>query len=167
MFTEPFFSQEEPVVKTLASCLAAAMLAFAIPHAFAVDTPPDFGSAPRDPEYDAGKKAIDAKDWKSALEHFNRAASRDPRSADIKNMLGYVHRRSGNMELAFKLYDEALKLDPDHKGAHEYIGEAYLLAGNLPKAEEHLKALDRLCFFSCEEYRDLKRAVEDYRQTHK
>jgi hypothetical protein len=34
---------------------------------------------------------------------------------------------------------------------------------NLPKAEEHLARLDKLCFFSCEEYRDLKKAVEQYK----
>jgi Flp pilus assembly protein TadD len=157
---------EEAAVKMLACCLAAAVLAFPVPHALAVDSPPDLGAgAPRDPDYDAGKKAIEAKNWPRALEYFSRAATRDPRSADIHNMLGYTHRQSGNMELAFKHYGEALKLDPDHKGAHEYIGEAYLLAGNLAKAEEHLKTLDRLCFFSCEEYRDLKRAVEEYRKT--
>ena len=38
------------------------------------------------------------------------------------------------------------------------------VANNLPKAEEHLARLDKLCFFSCEEYRDLKKAIEDYKR---
>src|SRR5262245_3531034 len=41
-------------------------------------------------------------------------------------------------------------------------GRAYLMVGDLPKAKEHLAALDTLCFFSCAEYRDLKRAIERY-----
>ena len=56
-------------------------------------------------------------------------------------------------------YKQALTLNPKHKGAHEYIGEAYIQMGQLDKAKEHLAILDKLCFFSCEEYRDLKKAI--------
>jgi len=48
------------------------------------------------------------------------------------------------------------------RGAHEYIGEAYLMVGDLGKAKQHLAVLDRLCFFGCEEYDDLKRQVAAY-----
>ncbi len=67
--------------------------------------------------------------------------------------------------MAFKHYYAALKLGPKHRGAHEYLGEAYLMRGNLAKAEEHLKTLDGL--FPCEEYTDLKRSVENYRRDRK
>ena len=40
---------------------------------------------------------------------------------------------------------------------HEYIGEAYLMANNLTKAEEYLAALRRICLIACEEYEDLKK----------
>jgi Flp pilus assembly protein TadD len=119
---------------------------------------------PADPDYEGGKQAIEAQNWKTALDSFSRVASREPNNADVQNYLGYAWRKSGNLELAFKHYNEALRLDPGHKGAHEYIGEAYLMADNLAKAEEHLARLDKLCFFSCEEYRDLKKAIEAYRQ---
>jgi len=33
---------------------------------------------------------------------------------------------------------------------------------DLPKAKQHLAVLDKLCFFPCEEYSDLKKAVQDY-----
>jgi tetratricopeptide (TPR) repeat protein len=72
----------------------------------------------------------------------------------------------GNLDAAFKYYERALDINPKHRGAHEYVGETYLLANNLPKAEEHLAALDKLCFFSCEEYRDLKAAIADYKEKH-
>ena len=45
---------------------------------------------------------------------------------------------------------------------HEYIGEAFLVLGNLPKAKEHLAVLNKLCFLPCEEYSDLKKAVQSY-----
>jgi lipoprotein NlpI len=66
------------------------------------------------------------------------------------------------MDLVFKHYSEALRINPKHRGAHEYIGEAYLMVGNLGKAKEHLGQLDKLCFFPCGEYTDLKKAVAAY-----
>jgi Flp pilus assembly protein TadD len=87
----------------------------------------------------------------------------EPENADIRNYLGYASRKSGNLEDAFTHYNEALKLDPGHRGAHEYIGEAYLMAGNPAKAEEHLAALGRICRSSCYEYRDLKKSIADYK----
>jgi tetratricopeptide (TPR) repeat protein len=129
-----------------------------------MDTGPGPNARPVDPDYESGKKAIEAQNWKVALDSFSRVASREPSNADVQNYLGYASRKSGNLELAFKHYNEALRLDPKHKGAHEYIGEAYLMVNNLPKAEEHLALLDKLCFFSCEEYRDLKKSIEEYRQ---
>jgi tetratricopeptide (TPR) repeat protein len=139
------------------------------PVVYAADTPspsPSPTPKPKDPDLEAGRKAVEAQNWKVAIDDFGRAAARDPNSADAQNLLGYSWRKSGNLDLAFKHYDEALRLDPGHKGAHEYIGEAYLMVNNLPKAEEHLAALNKLCFFSCSEYTALKKAVESYKATH-
>jgi len=119
---------------------------------------------PEDPDYAAGKRAVEAMNWQAALDAFNKVVAKDPRNADAHTYLGYTYRKSGNLELAFREYDEALRLEPRHRGAHEYVGEAYLMSGNLAKAEEHLKALDHICFFSCEEFRDLKKAVAEYKQ---
>src|ERR1700704_385781 len=116
-------------------------------QAAGMDTGPGPNARPMDPDYESGKKAVEAGNWKTALDSFERVAS----------------RKSGNLDLAFKHYNDALRLNPRHKGAHEYIGEAYLMVNNLPKAEEHLAQLDKLCFFPCEEYRDLKKAVEEYK----
>ena len=119
-------------------------------------------STPADPNYAAGKKAVDAKDWAKAIEAFKRAQT----SADAYNYLGYAYRNLGNFELAFQNYNRALELDPRHRGAHEYIGEAYLLTNNLAKAQEHLAALDKLCFFPCHEYTELKEKVAEYKSKH-
>jgi Flp pilus assembly protein TadD len=98
-----------------------------------------------DPDYPAGKAAITAKDWETAIRSLSSAALRDTRNADIQNYLGYAYRQSGQLPLAFTHYQRALQLNPRHRGAHEYIGEAYLMANNLSKAEEHLAALERIC----------------------
>src|SRR5262249_59583319 len=102
-----------------------------------------------------------------AITAFSSAALRDTRNADIQNYLGYAYRQTGRLELAFKHYERALQLDPRHRGAHEYIGEAYLMVNDLPKAEEHLTALKKICLLSCEEYRDLRKAIAEYRQRAK
>ena len=116
-----------------------------------------------DPEYAAGKAAIATKDWNVAIRSLSSAALRDTRNADIENYLGYAYRQSGDLKSAFVHYQRALQLDPRHRGAHEYIGEAYLIVNDLPKAEEHLAALERICLIPCEEYEDLKKAVAEYR----
>lgn len=146
--------------------LIALLLLFpAVPTAFAAGGDSPSTAAARDPIYEKGKLAIEAKNWQLALDLFRQAVARDPGNADIHNYLGYAYRKSGNLDAAFKSYAEALRLDPRHKGAHEYVGEAYLMVNDLAKAEEHLAALDKICFFSCEEYRDLKMAIGEYKKT--
>jgi hypothetical protein len=41
---------------------------------------------------------------------------------------------------------------------------AYLSMGKLDDAKIHLDALNKICTFSCEEYRDLKKAYEAARK---
>ena len=129
-----------------------------------MDTGPGPNARPVDPDYESGKKAIEVQNWKVALDSFGRVASREPSNADVQNYLGYAWRKSGDLELAFKHYNEALRLDPKHKGAHEYIGEAYLIANDLANAEQHLSALEKICLIPCEEYEDLKKAIAEYRR---
>ena len=89
-------------------------------------------------------------------------------AAVTANFLGYAYRKTGKFDASFNHYSEALKLNPKHKHAHEYIGEAYLLTDNLPKAEQHLAELQKLCTpIPCEEYKELKRAVDAYKKTKK
>lgn len=123
-------------------------------------------AVPADPDLVRANSAIKSKNWDSAIELLNKALARDPKNAEIHNLLGFSERNRGNLDAAFKHYEQALALDPKHRGAHEYIGEAYLMTGNLAKAEEQLAILNKLCFFPCEEYRDLKGAVAAYKQQH-
>jgi tetratricopeptide (TPR) repeat protein len=117
---------------------------------------------PADPDYTAGVKAIDARQYAAAIPLLQQAITRDGTNADAHNWLAYAVRRNGDPARAIPIYEKALALDPKHRGAHEYIGEAYLTLDNLPKAKEHLARLDKLCFFPCSQYRDLKKAVEAY-----
>lgn len=135
-------------------------------HAAGGDSAPpaQAAQAPDNPDYVAGKRAIDAGNWQAAMDALNRVVAIDPGNANAHNFLAYAYRKSGQLELAFRHYEEALRIEPGHRFAHEYMGEAYLMVNNLAKAEEHLAALDRICFFGCEEYDDLKKAVAEYKQ---
>jgi len=134
------------------------------PVLHAVDTEEQPGVGALDPDYAAGRKAIEARNWNAAIKSFSSAALRNPDNADLQNYLGFSYRKLGQLEPALKHYQRALKLNPKHRGAHEYIGEAYLMVKNLAKAEEHLAALDRICLLPCEEYSDLKAKVAAYKK---
>jgi predicted Zn-dependent protease len=120
-------------------------------------------TAAQDPQYTQALAMIRAHEYAKAIPVLNAYAARSPADADVENYLGYANRKAGNLPAAFTHYKRALTLNPKHRGVHEYIGEAYLMQGNLAKAEEHLKELDGLCTFSCEEYRDLKAAIATYK----
>jgi Flp pilus assembly protein TadD len=112
------------------------------------------------------RKAIDAKDWNKALFDLTQAARDEPRNADVHNLLGYTYRKRPAPDLAkaFEHYNTALKLNPRHKGAHEYIGEAYLSDKKPAEAEKHLAQLEAICGNkTCEEYADLFKSIADYK----
>ena len=119
--------------------------------------------ATRDEDYAAGKLATERKDWMEAARRFERAERRNPDHADLQNILGFTYRNLEQYELAFKHYRRAIELDPRHRGAHEYIGETYLLTGDLAGAERHLAALKEICLLPCDELKDLERAIAQYR----
>jgi tetratricopeptide (TPR) repeat protein len=126
-------------------------------------------STQTDPVLQAANAAIARKDWVAAQTTLKQALAGNAQNADYHNLYAYSLRRGPNpdLQLVFSHYEAALRINPRHRGAHEYIGEAYLQAGNLAKAKEHLAALDKLCFFGCEEFKDLKAAVTQYELSHR
>ncbi len=122
---------------------------------------------PADPNYTRAKAMIEARDYASALPLLQQVVARDARNADAYNLMGYATRKSGNPNGSLQYYQQALAIDPRHLGAHEYIGEAYLMLDQPAQAEQHLARLDSLCVFGCAEYRMLKAAVANYKAGRK
>lgn len=160
-----------PVRTVLGRVLIVAMLVAGLPVPGGADGGGgggDGGGGPQAPakvedrDYTAAVKAIEAEKFTTAIPLLEAVIARDDKNADAYNWLAYAVRRNGDPAQAIPIYQKALALDPKHRGAHEYIGEAYLLLNDPVKAKEHLAALDRLCFFPCSQYRDLKKAVEAY-----
>jgi Flp pilus assembly protein TadD len=129
-------------------------------NSFAADPGPTTSS----PDLLAAARAqIAAKKWPAALEELRKV--NDSASADWNNLMGYSLRKSNPPDLvaAEKYYNEALRISPQHRGALEYSGELYLMKGDLAQAEQRLSVLDKACRFGCEEYTDLKQAIERYK----
>ena len=140
--------------------LSAALL---VPGASFAAADTDTSGAAVDPVLQGAAQASERKDWAGAQSILKDAVASNPGNAEYHNMYAYNLRKGPNpdMSLVFKHYNEALRIDPKHRGAHEYIGEAYLMVGNVAKAKEHLVQLDKLCFFPCVEFTDLKKAIAE------
>jgi Tfp pilus assembly protein PilF len=111
------------------------------------------------------RKSVDGKDWRNASYQLDQALRAEPKNPDVLNLLGYYNRKKPvpDLNLAFDFYQKALAIDPGHKGAHEYIGEAWLMAKQPDEAQKHLAALERICGNrNCEEYQDLAQAIARY-----
>ena len=116
-----------------------------------------------DSSYSRAKAMIEAKDYKGALPLLQQVVAKEPKNADAYNLMGYATRKSGDPNGSLQFYTQALQIDPKHLGAHEYIGEAYLMLDQLQQAEQHLARLDALCVFGCAELRELKAALANYK----
>lgn len=147
----------------IVTVLVSGMASFAFAAGF--DTTPAENAA--DKNFAAGKKAIDAKKWNEAIDQFKKVVAADADSADAHNYLGYAYRWTNKMDDSFKHYNIALKLSPNHRGAHEYIGMAFLKVNQPEKAKEHLAKLEKICGLKCEEYQDLAKALAAYKPSAK
>jgi len=92
-----------------------------------------------------------------ALVKFEKAYIKDNKNADLLNYFGYALRKTGDFEKAEVYYLKGLKLDAQHLGINEYLGELYIETGRIELAKERLQVL-KGC--KCEEYDELKELIE-------
>ncbi len=126
----------------------------------AADTAP----AKQDPAWLTESRAsIRSEKYDQAIKQLQGA--NETSSADWNNLMGYSLRKKQPPDLlgAEKYYQAALKIDPQHRGALEYYGKLKLINNDLPGAEALLARLDKACTFGCEEYTDLKEAIQKYK----
>ena len=124
-------------------------------------------AAPADPAFAQAKAMIEQKNYAGAIPLLQQVVQRDQRNADAYNLLGYATRASGNPTGSLQYYQQAIAIDGRHLGAHEYLGEAYLMLDQPAEADKMLARLDSLCVFGCTEYRMLKAAIANYKQGKK
>lgn len=101
--------------------------------------------------YIEAQRKVQAADYNGAIPILEGIVKQEPGNADALNYLGYSHRKLGNTTKALEYYLKALANEPEHLGANEYLGELYLEMGALPKAEERLAVLQKVCSGCMEE----------------
>jgi len=146
---------------TIIRLLTTGALLLAMSNAFADGGSSEPARAPD--KLSAVRAQIDAKNFSGAIDELKRL--NDSGDADWNNLMGYSLRKGATPDFAGaeKFYNEALRINPRHRGALEYSGELYLQTGDLARAEQRLAALDKACFLPCEEYSDLKKAIAQYK----
>ncbi len=109
------------------------------------------------------RESLRAQRFEQAAQALQAAQAVDV--AEWHNLLGYALRKKSPPDLvaAERHYQRALEIAPRHRHAMEYYGELFLMKGDLAGAEAMLKRLDKACFFGCEEYDELKRAIARFK----
>ena len=153
--------------RILTHALAALLVAVGAPVMAAATGGDDSGSSEASPtKYERAVGLIEAADYEAGLRILEKVNRKEPGNADVLNMLGYAHRKLDRLETALDFYQEALAIEPRHLGANEYLGELYLLTGELDLAEGRLAELVAACPSGCEEREELAEAIDAYKSEH-
>jgi tetratricopeptide (TPR) repeat protein len=106
---------------------------------------------------------IEDEKYQDAISALQKLLKEAPTNADMLNLLAYSQRKLQRFDEALVNYHKALEIEPEHRGANEYLGELYLQLGQLDKAQERLQVLDKACFFGCDEFDELEEEINMYR----
>ena len=111
-------------------------------------------------EYLKAEKLIKSDEFEKAIKALNKLLTETPdgyTKADLYNYLGYATRKQQkpNFKKAEKYYLKALKINDQHIGALEYLGELYYETDRLEEAFELLDRLESAAGKDSEEYLEL------------
>jgi len=169
--------------RTLAVLAAGALLGLNVP-AFANDDEPakpkiDCSKAKNKtkPACQPGHQASDDEIINGAywLAHAGRPGDALALLATVKNnenpralnAKGFATRKSGDVEGALPYYVRALAIAPDYVQAREYMGEAFLAKGDLPRANEQLGEIEKRCGTGCVSFVALKAEITAFETSHR
>ncbi len=112
-----------------------------------------------DAAYLAAYGLINEGRYEDALGSLRQAGYALGPHPDVLTYQGFANRKLHNYDTAISFYSAALALEPDHRGANEYLGEYYVETGQMAKARAQLVKLDGICKFGCEEAEELRRWI--------
>ena len=104
-----------------------------------------------------GKNEKAKKRYERALKLLIKSNKEKPNKADTLNYLGFTTRKLGNYEEGEKYYLLGLKIEPNHKGINEYLGELYVVTNRIELAKQRLDVLKNC---NCKEYKELKDIID-------
>ena len=110
------------------------------------------------------KKKIDKakKNYETALDFLTISFKVNPEDPDVLNYMGFTTRKLGDYKNAEIYYLMGLKINPNHNGINEYLGELYVQTNRMDKANERLSVLKNC---NCEEYKELKDIIEGKKES--
>lgn len=99
-------------------------------------------------EFNAGKAAMEAKDYATAEQHFQKAGELDPGQIAVWSSLGDTEyalaktqpatQNKATYEKAAEAYKKALAIKPDDAALYNQLGNVYGAEGKVPEATEAL-----------------------------
>ena len=140
-------------------------------NSFSAGSSSDNDSTPKVSDYTKAKNLIKAakkyekkgktekaqKKYTKAQKLLLKSNEQKPLQADTLNYLGFTTRKLGDYEKGEEFYLQGLKIEPNHNGINEYLGELYVATNRMDMAKERLEVL-KTC--NCEEYAELKEIIE-------
>ena len=88
------------------------------------------------PDLSMARSELSAGRYEAAVTELEALRAENADNANVLNLLGYALRKLDRLDAAERHYRRALELQPDHRGANEYLGELHLKRGELAQAEE-------------------------------
>lgn len=104
---------------------------------------------------------INEHQYGAAIDQLDRAIWLVGPDPDLLTYLGFANRKLRNYAVARGWYEQALAINPAHRGALEYYGELKLELGDVSGARQHLARLDALCTFGCQQADELRRWLRE------
>ena len=140
-------------------------------NSFSAGTSSDNDSSPKVSDYTKAKNLVKAakkyekkgktekaqKRYAKAQKLLLKSNEQKPLQADTLNYLGFTTRKLGDYEKGEEFYLQGLKIEPNHNGINEYLGELYIATNRIDLAKERLEVL-KSC--DCKEYKQLKEIIE-------
>ena len=120
-----------------------------------------YGTDVLETQYFASVSLINQGKYQAAFDDLYLTAAAAGPHPDITTYMGYTQRKLGNFDLAKSYYAMALDVDPNHKGANEYLGELYVETGEMDLAKIQLAKLEEICTFGCIEENELRTWIVD------
>ena len=86
---------------------------------------------------------------------------RNPNTAEALNYRGYATRKLGRVDEGIGYYQRSVALDPRYAQVREYLGEAYVVKGDIASAKAQLEVIKGICGTDCAQYKHLADAIAD------
>src|SRR6266550_3319280 len=84
---------------------------------------------------------------------------RNPNTAEALNYRGYATRKLGRVDEGIRYYLRSVSMDRRYAQVREYLGEAYVVKGDISNAKAQLHAIKGICGMGCEQYKHLAEAI--------